>query len=365
MKLGMFMMPLHPIQRDMTTVLEEDLETVVHADQVGFDEMWVGEHAACLTEPISNPLIFLAAAIHRTKRIKLGTGVLNLPQHHPARAACDVALFDHLAKGRFLLGVGPGGLRSDFELFKTEDHQARPAMTLESVDMMLKIWSQDPPYEIKGKYWDVTLKNSVIPEFGIGWMPKPYQKPHPPIAMSAMSSGSSSVRTAGARGWGVISAPFIHKNQLKTHWAAYQEGAASAGRKVDAGEWRVGRTIVVAPSDQEAKDAAFDPKGQYYYYYDYLSRQMKQFGFAVIMKPDPSLPDSSLTTESAIADRVIWGSPKRVLEQLLALRAEVGPFGGVVTSQHDWDGKEFEKRSMRLLAEEVMPALRRATGVAR
>jgi alkanesulfonate monooxygenase SsuD/methylene tetrahydromethanopterin reductase-like flavin-dependent oxidoreductase (luciferase family) len=180
--------------------------------------------------------------------------------------------------------------------------------------------------------------------------------------MSAMSAGSGSVRTAAARGWAVISAPFIHKNQLKTHWSAMQEGAASAKRRADGAEWRVGRTVIVAPSDAEAKDAAFDPKGQYYFYYDYLSRQMKHFGFAAIMKPDPNLPDEALTTEGAIADRVIHGSPKRVAEQLLALRSEIGPFGGVVTSQHDWDGKEFEKRSMRLLAEEVMPILRRATG---
>ncbi len=362
MKLGMFMMPLHPVDRDMTRALKEDLATIVHADRIGFDEMWVGEHASCLTEPIANPLLFLASALHLTKRITLGTGVLNLPQHHPARAACEVAQFDHMSEGRLLLGIGPGGLRSDFELFKTEDHAARPQMALESIDMMIKIWSQDPPYEIKGKFWDVSLKESVIPEFGIGWMPKPYQKPHPPIVMSAMSSGSGSVRTVGARGWGVITAPFIHKNMVKTHWKALQEGAASAGRKTDGSEWRVGRTVVVAPSESEARDAAFDPKGQYYFYYDYLIRQMKHFNFAVTMKPDAAVPDDKLTAESAVADRIIHGSPKRVAEQIIALREEVGPFGCLVTSQHDWDGKEFEKRSMQLLAEEVMPIVRSATG---
>ncbi|MBM3523730.1 MAG: LLM class flavin-dependent oxidoreductase, partial [Alphaproteobacteria bacterium] len=171
-----------------------------------------------------------------------------------------------------------------------------------------------------------------------------------------------SVKTAGARGWGVISAPFIHKNMIKTHWTALQEGAASTGRKTDGAEWRVGRTVVVAPSEAEARAAAFDPKGQYYFYYDYLIRQMKHFNFAVIMKPDASVPDDKLTAESAVADRVIYGTPKQVADQIIALRREVGPFGGVVTSQHDWDGKEFEKRSMRLLAEEVMPIVRRAVG---
>jgi len=83
--------------------------------------------------------------------------------------------------------------------------------------------------------------------------------------------------------------------------------------------------------------------------------------FAVTMKSAPAVPDAELTAETAIADRVIHGSPARVADQILALREEVGPFGGLVTSQHDWDGRDFEKRSMRLLAEEVMPIVRRAS----
>ena len=360
MKLGMFMMPLHPVRRNITQALREDLETVVHADRVGFDEIWIGEHASCLTEPIVSPLIFLAAAIHQTKTIRLGTGTINLPQHHPARMAGEIAQFDHMSEGRLLLGIGPGGLRSDFELFKTEDHAARPEMMLESIDMMIKIWSQDPPYTFKGKYWDFKLEESVIPEFGIGWMSKPYQKPHPPIAMSAMSTSSSSVRTAGQRDWSPISAPFIHKNALKTHWQAFEEGHAKAGRKADGANWRVGRTVVVASTDAQASDAAYDPKGQYYFYYDYLIRQMKQFNFSFIMKPDPAMPDDRLTAENVVTDRVIFGSPKRVAEQIVALREEIGPFGTIVTSAHDWAGSDFEKQSMRLMAQEVMPLLRSA-----
>ncbi len=121
MKLGIFMMPMHPVGRDLTTILEEDLETVLHADRVGFDEVWVGQHYACCSEPVSSPFTFLAAAIPQTRRVKFGTGVINLPQNHPAHVACDAALFDHMSRGRLLLGIGPGGLISDFELFKVED----------------------------------------------------------------------------------------------------------------------------------------------------------------------------------------------------------------------------------------------------
>ncbi len=120
MKLGMFMMPMHRVGRDLTEILDEDLQTVLHADRVGFDEVWVGQHYACCSEPISSPLTFLAVAIPQTKRITFGTGVINLPQNHPAQVACDTALFDHLSRGRLLFGIGPGGLISDFELFNPD-----------------------------------------------------------------------------------------------------------------------------------------------------------------------------------------------------------------------------------------------------
>ena len=102
-------------------MLEEDLEAVIHADALGFDDVWIGEHFSSMTEPITSPLMFLAKAIPLTKRVRLCTGVLNLPQQHPAVVAGFAAMFDHLANGRFLMGIGPGGLPSDFELFHLED----------------------------------------------------------------------------------------------------------------------------------------------------------------------------------------------------------------------------------------------------
>ncbi len=131
MRLGLFMMPLHPPRKDYHQMLEEDLEAVIHADQLGFDDVWIGEHFSSMTEPITSPLTFLAKAIPLTKQIRLCTGVLNLPQQHPAVVAGFAAMFDHLADGRFLMGIGPGGLPSDFELFHLEDPMARGRMTLE------------------------------------------------------------------------------------------------------------------------------------------------------------------------------------------------------------------------------------------
>jgi len=360
MKLGIFMMPMHPVGRDLTTILEEDLETVLHADRVGFDEVWVGQHYACCSEPVSSPFTFLAAAIPQTKRIRFGTGVINLPQNHPAHVACDAALFDHMSRGRLLFGIGPGGLISDFELFKVEDGKVRVEMMHEAIDTILQIWAQDPPYEIHGKYWDISITRSVIPELGIGPMSKPYQRPHPPIVMSAMSPSSESARSAGSRGWGLLSAPFVPWRTLANHWRGFVEGAAAAGRTARGADWRVGRSIYIAASDGEAREHAFDPQRGVHYYYNYLFNLMKRAQMTQILSGDPAISPDTMSVEGVVQDLVICGTPRHVADQIVSLRDEVGPFETIVMAQHDWAGGDHELRSMRLMAEEVMPILARA-----
>ena len=91
--LGMFTMPFHHPSRDYTTILEEDREAVILADRLGFTEAYIGEHFSSWSERITSPLIFLASVIDRTQHIRLGTGVLNLPQMHPATVAAHAAMF--------------------------------------------------------------------------------------------------------------------------------------------------------------------------------------------------------------------------------------------------------------------------------
>jgi alkanesulfonate monooxygenase SsuD/methylene tetrahydromethanopterin reductase-like flavin-dependent oxidoreductase (luciferase family) len=114
MRLGIFMMPVHPPTRSFTDTLAEDEEKALYADQLGFDEMWLGEHFSASTEPIPSPLMFMAGLVPRTKNMTFGTGVICLPNHDPVKVAAEVAQFDHMSRGRFMLGVGPGGLLSDF-----------------------------------------------------------------------------------------------------------------------------------------------------------------------------------------------------------------------------------------------------------
>jgi alkanesulfonate monooxygenase SsuD/methylene tetrahydromethanopterin reductase-like flavin-dependent oxidoreductase (luciferase family) len=230
---------------------------------------------------------------------------------------------------------------------------------LEAIDMILKIWSQDPPYELHGEFWDIVVKESMLPAFGVGTMPKPLQRPHPPIAISAMNVGSFSVGVAASRGWDIVSANFIPAYIVKSHWAGYLEGCARAGRAPDGDKWHVARTVLVADSDREAEDYVLDPEGSTFAYYDYLLALMKASNFSKIMKPDPDMADAALTPEVAIKDMVIAGSPDTVVDRVRAFRDEVGPFGTLVISAMDWQGacRQVERRSMELLAGKVLPAL--------
>ena len=361
MRLGLFMMPLHPPTRDYHEMLDEDLEAVVYADRLGFDEVWIGEHFSSMTEPITSPLIFMAKAIPLTERIKLCTGVLNLPQQHPAVIAGFAAMFDHLAEGRFIMGIGPGGLPSDFELFGLDDDMIRGKMTLESIETILKIWSDEPPYKIEGEFWRIRQEEWHWPELGLGYMPKPYQQPHPPIAIASMSPYPFFAKEAAKRGWHVISANFIPAASAATHWQRYVEGCEEAGIEPDGAIWRLSRTLLVTETDAEAATYLARPENAVRYYFHYLISLMKKAGFSQIMKGLDQFDDDELTVDWAIDNIVIAGSPTTVADRLLAVREQVGPFGTIVATGLDWDDKEFWKRSMALMANEVMPRLAQAT----
>ena len=356
MKLGLFMMPLHDPNRDYTKILQDDREAILLAEKLGYEEAWVGEHYSAATEPITDPLQFMATLIPVTKSIKFGTSVLNLPQHHPAQVAGNCAMFDHLCEGRFVMGIGPGGLGSDFELFKVTDKD-RSEMMVESIEIIHKIWASDPPYHIRGKYWDITIDSSYQPRLGIGPMRKPYQKPYPPVAVSAMSPSSPSARLAGERGWGLVSANFMPVGHAKTHSAILRRcrrGAAAT------------RTRAMALSadhprhrDRPGRQGLPGRRSLQLWLVLRLSpRQSRQLQTAQDIQAERVDPRRvSHRTEVLRVDGVA-GQPNRVLDQLVALVDEVGYFGTLLLTHKDWDKPELHKRSMVLLAEKVMPKLR-------
>jgi alkanesulfonate monooxygenase SsuD/methylene tetrahydromethanopterin reductase-like flavin-dependent oxidoreductase (luciferase family) len=355
-KLGMFTMPFHHPDRDYGAILEEDQEAVILADRLGFTEAFVGEHFSSWSERITSPLIFLATLVDRTRSIRFGTGVINLPQIHPATVAAHAAMFDHLCRGRFIMGIGPGGLVSDLEMFQVGQAELRPQMVLESIDIILALWAQDPPYEVEGRFWKFALKDNIWPDFKVGYVPRPLQQPHPPIALSLITPNSSSARTAGERGWIPVSGNFFHRRYLRGHWERYAEGCEHAGRRPDPDVWRVSRSVLVTETDAEAEEYLADPDNGLSFYYRFFHHSFAHGRKALFMiKPDLDLPDEAVTVDAVKRGMIIAGSPGRVLEQLVALRDEIGHFGTLLMAGHDWDQPKLWRRSMELLATDVMP----------
>ena len=358
MKLGLFAMPYHPESRPLAEAYEADQERVVYADELGYEEAFIGEHHSCAVEPVASSLVLLAGVIARTKNIKLGSGVLPMPMYHPLAVAATVAQFDHMSRGRFIMGVGPGGLASDIEGFDRLDGQERNERLAESVDIVHQLWANDAPHRVKTKHYDFAIDKTVNREFAVGDIIKPYQKPYPPIASTAMSPFSSSVTQAVLKGWGVMSANFTPISTVFSHWTKVVEGFEKLGQAPTGANWRVARNVVVAGSDQEALDRVMDPQGPNFSYFDYQWRLFSAVGYGPLLN-DTGRPDSEVSVEDVIRNCVIHGSAETVAEKLNEIR-EKAPFGTMLLAALDAGNETYEaqeRETMRRLALEVVPKL--------
>ena len=364
MQLGFFTMPIHPLDKDWRQTLREDQDAFLLADELGFAEAYVGEHTTDAAENITSCALFLATLAGRTKQIRLGTGTVNLPNTHPARVAGEIAMLDHLLDGRFNFGISPGGLPSDAEVFGTLGRD-RNAMFVECIDQVLKIWSSDPPYDVAGQFWNVTTQKTLIADIGQGVIPKPLQKPHPPIICTVVAPHSKGVTEAAARGWEPISANFLLPQWVATHWPRYVEGCERAHRRADPANWRVAKSIFVADDAETARRYATEAASPYRFYYSQMLTKMTRAGRAELFKKDRGAPDASVTLDGMCEDLIIHGTPDQVADQILAFRDQVGDFGTLLYAGHDWADVALARRSMTLMAEQVMPRVNAALGTER
>jgi alkanesulfonate monooxygenase SsuD/methylene tetrahydromethanopterin reductase-like flavin-dependent oxidoreductase (luciferase family) len=361
MKLGTFMMPLHPPGRIATETLAEDREAILLADRLGYCEAFVGEHVTDLSENVTSCLMFLASLAHDTKNIVLGSGTINLPNTHPAAVAAQVAMLDHILKGRFIMGISPGGLMSDAEAFGTLDKN-RNAMFVESINMVLDLWAGEAPYDLQGEFFKVSTRKTSILEIGQGVILKPYQRPHPRIVGTAVAPFSQGVTEMAKRGWQPISANFLLPQWVKTHWPKYVEGRSAVGAQAAPAEWRVAKSIFVADDEQVAQRYGRGAEGPYSFYFKQLSRKLVGGGRSNLFKADQSQPDSDITPDYLTRKLVIAGTVDSVVDQLLAFREQIGDFGTLLYACHDWIDPTLAKRSMQLMAEQVMPRVNAAIG---
>ncbi len=356
MELGFFTMPIHPVGKDWRQCLREDREAFILADELGYVEGYVGEHVTDKAENITSCMIFIATLAAATKNIRLGTGTVNMPNAHPAAVASQIAMLDHLLDGRLIFGISPGGLLSDAEVFGNLDAN-RNEMFLESINSVLALWETDAPYNLDGKYWKISTQRTLVPEIGQGFIPRPLQRPHPPIVVTVVAPFSKGVTEAAARGWEPISANFLMPVWVKSHWPKYVEGCTRAGRPADPANWRVAKSIFVAKDRATAKAYATDPNGPYHFYYKSLFTKLAKNGRLELFKTHRDMPDSDVTLDFVCDQLIIYGTPDEVADKVLAFQEETGAFGKLLYAGKDWTDYDLGRQSMILMAEQVLPKI--------
>src|SRR3954452_17061686 len=180
LRFGVFFAPFQPVGQDPTLALEYDLARVEALDKMGYDEAWFGEHHSGGYEIIGSPEIFIAAAAERTKHIKLGTGVVSLPYHHPWLVADRLVLLDHPTRGRMIFGAGPGALPTDAHIMGIDPVDQRRMME-ESLDAILALLRSDEPVSRETDWF--TMREARL-------QMRPYSFPHPEVAVAAMVTPS-------------------------------------------------------------------------------------------------------------------------------------------------------------------------------
>lgn len=356
MRYGYFTMPLHPPGSNLAETLEDDLRQIEQLDALGYTEAWIGEHFTSAWENIPCPDLFIAQALARTKQITLGTGVSCLPNHHPLMLAQRIAQLDQMARGRFAWGIGSGGFPGDFELFEvnTERLEQRQ-LTRDILDTVLALWADPQPGVYEHARWRFRVPAPQA-DIGLSLHVRPYQLPHPPIGVAGIGPRSDMLTLAGARGWIPMSINIVPVPTLRAHWQTYGESATAAGRTPDRAVWRIARDIYVGETTEQARRDVLD---------GVLARDWREYflpllrkgNLLIAPKVDPSMPDDGVTIEYLLDNIWIVGDVDEVTAKLRRLYDDVGGFGTLLAIGHEWEPADRWERSMRLLAQEVMPRL--------
>ena len=367
MKAGLFLMPSHPPERPLYDAHQFDLDVIALADELGYQEAWIGEHFTAPWEPIPSPDLMIAQALMRTKNIKLGAGAHLLPYHHPAELAQRIAYLDHLSQGRLLVGIGAGGLQTDAIMFDVDfDAGENREMTREALEIMLMLWAGgDEPKEHKTKHWKAAVPDPKEWEWAsLRHFLTPFQKPHPPIGVAAASPGSETLKIAGERGYIPMSLG-LGPAYIASHWEAVLEGAKRGNREPPSrSEWRLVRDVWVADTDEEAIRAAREGM-LFRAWSEYLFPLFNYGPYPLVagMKHDESVANEDIDLEYMLEHLWLVGSPDTVARKIRSLYEAAGGFGvllGMVLDNSE--DREGWFKSMRLFADEVLPQVADLTG---
>jgi limonene 1,2-monooxygenase len=339
LKFGIFMAPFHLLGEDPTLAIERDLELLQWLDYLGFDEAWVGEHHSAGWETIASPELFIATAAERTKHIKLGTGVVSLPYHHPLMVTNRMILLDHLTKGRAMLGVGPGALGSDAYMLGIDPLAQRQRME-EGLDIIMRLLATTEPITYESDWFTL---HEALPHL------RPYTQPHFPIAVAAAQSPSGMV-LAGKHGAGVLSVSLIRDRgtapNLQEFWHIAEETAAKHGQSMRREEWRLVVHVHLAESRKEAMAQARVGAGRY---------QREYFEETLGIFPLSDGPADQIIDRMVEGGAWCVGTPDDLIAHIQRLDEASGGFGGLLVQATEWATREQVLHSYELIARYVKP----------
>ncbi|WP_225858482.1 LLM class flavin-dependent oxidoreductase [Rhodococcus wratislaviensis] len=343
MKFGMFLAPFHPVRHNPTLAFKRDLDLVVHLDELGFDEAFFGEHHSGGYETIGSPELMIASAGPRTKRIKLGTGVVSAVYHHPFNTAERIVMLDHLTEGRVILGLGPGSLASDTELFGIDYGVIRNRLE-QATEAIVHLLSSDEPLTMETDWF--TLRNAKLNLC-------PFQKPHPEILIAAMISPSGP-RLAGKHGLPLLSIGASNPAGfavLDEHWRILGERSAEFGKtQAPRSAWRMVAPMHLAETrEQAARDVEYGLAPWAEYFFREVG-QMEKLRESVGANENTPLIDVVRDSGAALI-----GTPDEAIELIERLQEKSGGFGSFLVLATDMANPAATKRSYELFAQHVMP----------
>ena len=338
MKFGVFLAPFHRINENPTLALERDLELVQWLDALDYDEAWIGEHHSAGWETISSPEIFIAAAAERTRHIKLGTGVLSLPYHHPLMVANRMVLLDHLTRGRVIMGVGPGALSSDAYMMGIDSTRQRENMD-EALGVILRLYTETEPITYTSDWFE--LHDAVL-------QLRPYQRPHMPVAVAGARSPAGPA-LAGKFGTALLSLSVTQGAgaDLGYLWSVAEESAAEHGQTMRREDWRLVLSVHLAESRREALDDARLGAGRFRQ--EYLAETVGAWA------SDTDGPIEKIIDDMVDSGSWVVGTPEDCIAAIEQLDERSGGFGGVLLNVNEWAPREKVLHSYELLARYVMP----------
>lgn len=347
MKFSIFTMPEHYVGENLPLAYDRDIQKIVTAERLGFDEFLIGEHHTELQEPVPVPEYYIAKASALTHRIKLGTLVVQVPFHDPFQVAERLAFLDQLTHGRLIAGLSTSTLQSDNELFEVPREDGKP-MTLEGIEVIDSYMHDRTPKCYQGKYYSYNNERKIA----VG----PYKNRRIPIAVPGFTSYDF-FRLAAQNGYMSFSStttPMLTEGDLpslKKQGLVLDEESEKAGNDpaVTRQNWRIAREVYVAETTEQALEDVGKIAQESYEYY-------KRLGLTPFLKLSPDMSDDDVTADF-LRENSPWliGSPENVIEKIELMKEHIGDFGGIMCQLRPWTSDHKWNNSMELLARKVMP----------